>query len=517
MRTTIALLLLCVTLRAVSLVRSAALSDDEAIYAVVGREMNAGHVLYRDVVDHKPPAIYVIYAVTQAIGGPRGGMLLVHLLVTLAVFATGLSLRRLVTAHTRDRELATIAAGLWLVFSTTMIDFDSLAANCELFMVLPLALSVECHLRGRALAAGALVGVAMLFKYQAGIHLPLYALHIAVTRRDLRAWLSLAVGSLGVLALACVALWWAGAWSAARFWFAFNFAYIQSGMSPLEVLTRAAGRCSIVIGGSAFIYCVGLRGAVRALRKQDEPPSFYRFVAGWLAVSAVAVCVGGRFYGHYFHQLTPALSVLGAPGALALWRSRKRLAMVAVAAPAIGFWIAGIAHAAVMRAIDQPDPDYPHMAKEVRRLAGPGGSLCIWGNLPVLYFEADLPLGCRFPFANYLSGMSPATNTQYDPAADASMNVVPEAWTMLEDDFRDRRPMIVADASFGDVANYGKFPVAKYPRLQALLADYRVVAVVDGVRIFRRVSASNAGANSSAAPRQVASPRIDAVPNERIP
>src|SRR4249919_920398 len=109
------------TLRAVSLVRSSALSDDEAIYAVVAREMNTGHVLYRDVVDHKPPAIYVVYAVTQAIGGPRGGMLLVHLLVTLAVFATGLSLRRLVVAHARDRDLATIAAGLWLVFSTTMI------------------------------------------------------------------------------------------------------------------------------------------------------------------------------------------------------------------------------------------------------------------------------------------------------------------------------------------------------------------------------------------------------------
>ena len=83
MRTAIALLLLCASLRAVSLVRSSALSDDEAIYAVVGREMNAGHVLYRDVVDHKPPAIYVVYATTQAIGGPRGGMLLVHLLVTL--------------------------------------------------------------------------------------------------------------------------------------------------------------------------------------------------------------------------------------------------------------------------------------------------------------------------------------------------------------------------------------------------------------------------------------------------
>ena len=46
------------------------LSDDEATYCVVAREMLHGRVLYRDVVDHKPPLIYLTYAATQALGGP---------------------------------------------------------------------------------------------------------------------------------------------------------------------------------------------------------------------------------------------------------------------------------------------------------------------------------------------------------------------------------------------------------------------------------------------------------------
>ena len=50
------LLALCVALRAVSLFRPC-LSDDEATYCVVGREMLTGHALYRDIVDHKPPEI----------------------------------------------------------------------------------------------------------------------------------------------------------------------------------------------------------------------------------------------------------------------------------------------------------------------------------------------------------------------------------------------------------------------------------------------------------------------------
>ncbi|CAN5877346.1 hypothetical protein BH11MYX3_BH11MYX3_39500 [soil metagenome] len=53
-------------------------------------------MLYRDVVDHKPPLIYVAYAATEALGGHRGGMLLVHLATVLAVFGTALALRRLV-------------------------------------------------------------------------------------------------------------------------------------------------------------------------------------------------------------------------------------------------------------------------------------------------------------------------------------------------------------------------------------------------------------------------------------
>ncbi|HEY0711089.1 MAG TPA: glycosyltransferase, partial [Polyangia bacterium] len=43
------------------------LSDDEAIYAATADAMAQGNVLYRDVVDHKPPAIYFIYRAGMAL------------------------------------------------------------------------------------------------------------------------------------------------------------------------------------------------------------------------------------------------------------------------------------------------------------------------------------------------------------------------------------------------------------------------------------------------------------------
>src|SRR6266702_1389868 len=38
---------------------------DEGIYEVVGKAMNQGHLLYRDIWDNKPPLLYVMYALSQ--------------------------------------------------------------------------------------------------------------------------------------------------------------------------------------------------------------------------------------------------------------------------------------------------------------------------------------------------------------------------------------------------------------------------------------------------------------------
>ena len=68
--------------------------------------------------------------------------------------------------------------GLFLVFSTTWHDYDALAANCELFLLVPQTLAAwlllrdlrarSAGVRGLAihLAVGALIGASALFKYQ---------------------------------------------------------------------------------------------------------------------------------------------------------------------------------------------------------------------------------------------------------------------------------------------------------------------------------------------------------------
>jgi hypothetical protein len=495
-RTVLALLGLCIALRAVSLVRPC-LSDDEAIYATVAREMLTGHELYRDVVDHKPPAIYVVYAATQALGGPVGGMVLLHALLIGVVFATGLLLARIVRLHWpgTDPRAPVAAALLWIVYTTTLVDVDALAANCELFMMLPLvgAICVFLDARGRLgdhALAGILVGVACLFKYQAGIQLPLLGLAALCGFGDERlgrrliAIVALAAGFAATIGFATCWIWRGGGLDAALFWLRFNFAYIEVGSSWNELLHRLVVRGGLVVGSAALLYALGAAAVVAARR---DP--FVRFMTGWLLVSGIAVFVGGRFFGHYFHQLTAPLAVLAAPATVRLWQRRRHLVVLAIGVPAAAYLALGALHDEMMAAYGEPDPDYARVAAWLDDRDHGDGALCIWGNSPVLYFEAARPLGCRFVFANYLTGASPATATQTDAGVDSSRNIVREAWPMLDSDLDERQPRFIVDASPGDVAFYGKYPPWKFPRLTHVLeCSYDAVAEVAGMRIYERTA-----------------------------
>ncbi len=518
-RRAILLLAICAGLRIVSLTRPC-LSDDEATYCVVAREMLQGRVLYRDVVDHKPPLIYVTYAATEALGGHEHGMFLLHLLTILVVWATALVLGQIAARTTARRagvarttgpppdlgdDVPFAASLLFVVFTTTLLDFDALAANCELYMLLPLTASVLCYLRGfgdprrrwgTLAAAGLLVGVGMLYKYQAAVQLPLYAVHLGLVHR--RRWRALLGGglavALGFAAAVGVCLWMmrrAGALDGALFWFSFNAAYIKQGMQLSEVAARALRRVPYGILPALFLWTLAVRAAALRWRRRHEDPAAV-FLVWWLAVSALATTAGGRFFGHYFHQVTPPLAVLAAPGAVRIWWHRRPLGVVAVGVPAAAFLLIGLFHTPAAKAVGELEPDYATIARFIRARSRPSDPLVVWGNVPVLYFEAQRPLGSRFVFSNYLTGLSPATRTQSDPTADASVNVVSESWEMFVSDLSSRLPSLFVDTSPGNLGAYGKFPLARFPRLSSIIdRNYTLLGEVAGARVFARRGAES--------------------------
>jgi hypothetical protein len=503
------------------------LSDDEAIYATTADALQRGDLLYRDVVDHKPPLIYHLYRAGFALCGSydtQGA----HALVVLAVLLTAGLLFAIAAPQRAAPGQGLAAAGLFLCFSTTWHDYDALAANCELFLLLPQTLAAWILLRdlrapaGGArgwalhLAVGALIGTSALLKYQgltflgASIGMLLWWTVLGRASGASRSWAASRaachlVGAVAPLALYLLACRAAGNAAAALYWLRFNFSYVGVGLTGAAALARGLRR-TVLVGGAALVpYALGLAGAVavardvgRVLRRPTgtaaadaaAPAPSAVLALLWLGTSAVALSAGGRFFGHYFHLILPPLCLLAAPAFSRLWNARpvNRLVLAALCAlPALLFFALATFARPLTARLDEREPPYDEVAAAIDRLARPDERIFVWGNSPQLYVLARRPMGTRFSSANFVTGESPGTPTETG-ARNADLNQDPVRWQMLFDDLERRRPALLVDAAAAGWDGYGKYPLARYPRLRDYVArHYRPIEVAAGVTLYRRL------------------------------
>ncbi|MEP6653960.1 MAG: hypothetical protein ABJA82_11405 [Myxococcales bacterium] len=522
------------------------LSDDEAIYATTADALTRGALLYRDVVDHKPPLIYHVYQAGFSLLGPynvHGA----HALVLVAVLFTAGVLFAIVREHSRtswsnpakssefaglyepakssEFAIAALAApALFLIFSTTWHDYDALAANCELFLLAPQTLAAWMLLRAVNSSAtrtrtavthvmvGVLVGTSALFKYQGvtflGASFGLLGWYALLRRTTWRFAGAMALSQfLGVVIPPAVYLWWcaaSGNAAAAVYWFQFNFSYVGAGLTGAAAVQRGLSRLALIGGVAAVPYVLGMANAVstlagvaRVIRRRtpdaaarpDLPSCVSVLASLWLATSAIAVTAGGRYFGHYFQLCLPPLCVLAAPSFERLWNqgSARRLPLIALCAiPAFSFFSLATFARPLAAALDEGEPPYDEVAARIASITTARDSIFVWGNSPQLYILARRSLGTRFSFCNYMTGESPGTPTETG-ARDADVNQLPASWQMLFEDLDRRRPALFVDAAAAGWDGYEKFPLSRYPRLRDYVgAHYRSVEVSAGVVLYRR-------------------------------
>ena len=497
------------------------LSDDEAIYATTADALVRGDLLYRDAVDHKPPLIYHIYQAGFAALG-RYNTHGAHALVILSVLLTAgfLFAMKWREEATDAKGASLVAAGLFLIFSTTWHDYDALAANCELFLLTPQAFAAWLLLReisGQSrgvrawathLAVGVLIGTSALFKYQGltflgasiGLLVWLSILGRATWSRTAAMAVCHGVGALVPPAL--YLLWCKAAGNAAAtvYWFGFNFSYVGAGLTGLAAVKRGLLRTGLVGGVAIVPYALGISaavaaaaGMVRALGRRSknvEPAPSVVLGLLWLATSAAAVATGGRFFGHYFHLILAPLCLLAAPDFCRLWRkgrSYRVLLTLLCALPALFFFGLATFARPLAVALDESEPPYDDVAARIAAITAPDERIFVWGNSPQLYVLARRSMGTRFSFCNYMTGESPGTPTETGQW-NADANQLPAAWDMLFADLERRRPALFVDAAAAGWDGYDKFPIARYPRLRAYVDhNYRQVEVRAGVVLYRRL------------------------------
>ena len=324
---------------------------DQALYAYVGQRILAGDVPYRDAWDQKPPAIHVTYAALIALWPHEsvvaGADLVVAALTALSLIALG---RRL----SPYPGAGTAAAALFLLLANPAfgrLGGVRVRAQCEVFIALAIAASLlsawkatmlrrgrearaDSAGRGWLVTAGALVGIAALFKYNAVVYgIPVAALALRRADGTSRLELSKDAGALiaGVIVPVGVMLsWMAGAGALKDLVYAtIDYNLLYSGETYpsraamlLYLMTfpiRQARLDSLwFLGGlgSAVLIAMGLWSFRR--RETGAGGTLLLVAPLWVAVACLAIAINGsRGLPQYFLQANAPLAL--AAGIAAAW------------------------------------------------------------------------------------------------------------------------------------------------------------------------------------------------------
>jgi 4-amino-4-deoxy-L-arabinose transferase-like glycosyltransferase len=267
---------------------------DQGVFLYAGQQMLDGKLLYREVWDHKPPLIHVLYALGQMIGGRWGVWALEVISLAAAGALAFLGLRRAVGGWAAGLA---VAGGLFslaplLVESGLTEEFGLPWQFAGLLAFLKL---VEGRpTRGWGLLFGLSAGVALLWKQSlvgvwlaAGLY---WLLRAALSGRRLEipglGWMALGA----MLPLAITGLAFAAQGGLADLWDAvvsYNLAYSEVGvLRQVQALAYQVKR----LRGFGPFYLAGLvswvwAGLYLLLRDPQARAALRRRSGGWLAVA----------------------------------------------------------------------------------------------------------------------------------------------------------------------------------------------------------------------------------------
>lgn len=501
------------------------LDVDETQFAGFAHVLMDGGFPYRESLDTKPLGIYLFYWIVFELFG-RGNMFAIHFLTALLWFADAVFLSKIFASFKRE-DVGRLAALLLIIFSTTFIP-KYLATSINSVLVFFLILSV--YFMGRAEMsgkrfydgmAGMVLGLGLLFKYTAGIQWVMFVFWSLVPpslcelrRASAGRWFkvrefvarNIVFGICFILpfCLHGLVLYRLGVWPDFVQWSLLGSgSYISHGVATISFWKSLVVRFGGYVLATVFLWLL----AVRAFNKNVLKDKLNLLLAFWFVLSLVPVCMGGRFYPHYFLHLLPALCALAAVGFYQWWNCRtvapshyrtvtkspSRTVVFLFLIPTLVFWILRLDHRTYLEYFPD-DQIYEQQAvgERLKEISDPDDSLFVWGFATGIYFHSGLRPASRFLWTDVLTGRTPGpayarTNLQ---GQSAFQNLL--AWQAFWQDMRDKPPEYFLDSSASGIHDYGDFPVVRYKGLFSYLTEnYEKIETFRGVEIYKRKVTGN--------------------------
>ena len=456
------------------------MDGDEAIYASIAALMNNGGGLYAEGgVDNKPPGIFWVYSATFRLFGAYQ-MTAVHAVALVAVAATCVLIYFIV------RELGSRRAGmlaaLFYGILTAAGNPRLLAANTEIFMMLPLAGSVLLMLRRQWFWCGMLLVAAGAFRQSAAINVLLVVIAILWLEIPNLRWRAFGLLATGLIAgLAAGALILSVTGSLIGFWrwtVQVLYGYASTQLTTDVIWSRARDSVLAFVAAMAVIWIAALAFAARWKTSTVNE----RLMVVWLVVAMVGSFAGGHLSWHYFIQAMGPLAVLAALAfdRIALKRRVAIAAALGIVLPAVAWWVFDVGADPLTYDFNASAPQHQMVAAYIHDNTSPSDRVFVWGVWPALYVESDHLMASRFP--GFLRGFPRGSNVPPN-----NWDTSPDVWPLLQADLNAHPPALIVDTAAAGWSDFSKYPMSNYPVLADLVASrYHMVDSIDGVVIYAR-------------------------------
>jgi len=505
-------------------------NGDEGVRALTAIRLIEGARLYSDIVTDKPPGTTLFYSAVLALFGRS--MDAVHLAAAVWNFATA------IVVYLTAVMIYGRRAGLWasfflIYFSTNYMTQDMMAANTEMLMALPYTAAfyffIRASMRGRnrrgvsinLFIAGVMTALATLFKQVGVFNLAFFAMYelfvtyvtwpqapsnraLWIRKRIKESLTRLSPIAAGfALTLALFVLWLIGQGTFSDFWrnvVELNFFYV--GSMPRDLWFRFfVNRTLSYILFNASLFSLAIWAVAHAAKRlnrdrQDKQdgcaqiqsetnnpeypvhPCFDMTVALWGVASFAAVFPGGRFFGHYFIQLLPALSLLASRGVELLRKPLSnpahKLRVRIVTAILITLFLVGFVRFHQRTAtlayetltgrdtgrtdrwgMSEREREAEIISRQIRNRLSQGEPLYIWGYALDIYWKTECRPASRYLTPYYITGQfTDAALTEVNP----EVEFFREAREHLLEDLRRERPRLILDV-------YGALLSLPYPEI----------------------------------------------------
>lgn len=266
---------------------------DEEVYFQVARAWAAGGQPYLNVFDHKPPGVYVLYALLSGFGH---SMWTVRALVAVALLVTAhLAARSIHQALDRQADASVVTTSAFLLLLSRGA---AVGANSEMLYIPLLLLTLYFALRGSNLGAGASSALALYVKYTTLLDLlGICAFVLALDgeqangRRVKSTWL--VYGAIGA-SVGYGLTYWFLLYQGVDLWHEIIVRNLAHGATRLPLLADNGFATSMRKLVPA--YCI----AAFIARRHGTSWMTLGSLALWFSLSAAQGTLTGLYYEHYF-------------------------------------------------------------------------------------------------------------------------------------------------------------------------------------------------------------------------